>query len=66
MRENKTKSELFQLLARSFISLAHSIVVSTSLDHALSNSLLDISNIDPCNHMEEDTQGRHFILWMFS
>ena len=44
------------MLARSFVSLVHPIVGATSLDRVLSNSLSDVSRIDPCNHEEADTR----------
>ena len=56
MRNDVNKTELFQMLAETFISLAQPIIVATSLVHVLTNSLADISRIDPCNHEEADTR----------
>ena len=44
------------MLAETFISIAQPIIVATNLDHVLTNSLPDISRIDPCNHEEADTR----------
>ena len=56
MRNDVNKTKLFQMLAETFISIAQPIIVATSLDHVLTNSLPDISRVDPCNHEEADTR----------
>ena len=58
-RNDVNKTELFQMLVETFISIAQPIIVATSLGHILTNSLADISRIYPCNHEEADT--RHII-----
>ena len=59
IRNCMNKTELFKLLAEVFIDTTHPVIVSTSLDHVLSNLLHDKQGIDPCNHEEADIRVLH-------
>ena len=44
------------MVAKTCISMVQPVIVATSLDHVITNSLSGISRIDPCNHEEADTR----------
>jgi len=56
LREDDNKSELFQMLTDSFVTIQDFVVVSTKLEHVLSNGLQDLQELDPSNHEEADTR----------
>jgi len=56
LRNDKNKTELFQLLADSMCEIPHPVIVSTKLNHVVSNLMTSLDQMDPCNHEEADTR----------
>ena len=58
MRNDNNKSELFKLVSETAVSIPETVanIVATVEDKVISNTDMDKSSIEPCNHEEADTR----------
>ena len=58
MRNDNNKSELFKLVSETAVSILKTVanIFATVEEKVISNTHMDKSNIEPCNHEEADTR----------